>query len=61
MTPGFPPIAIVLSGLSMVADSAQLLLSIGGLGALLFGLFKYRELVGKCVIFLLRKVTHKRR
>lgn len=54
---GFPPIAMTLSGLQIVSSAMPTIMAVAAMGLLLFGLFKYRELVGKSVIFILRKVT----
>jgi len=53
----FPPIAMTLSGLQIVSSAMPTIMAVAAMGLLLFGLFKYRELVGKSVIFILRKVT----
>ena len=52
---------MVLKGLSFVTDSMPVVLSVAGLLGMLYGLVKYRETVGKAVIFMLRKVTRRRR
>ena len=60
---GFPPISIVISGVSMVMRSGVLTLGfqLAIVLAALYGLYKYREAVGKSLLFLVRKVTGKRR
>ena len=61
LTAGFPPIALMISIMSMLGDSMPLILSVLGLLAMLFALFKYREKVGKMLIFVVRKVTRSKR
>ncbi|KOO53117.1 hypothetical protein Ctob_014765 [Chrysochromulina tobinii] len=58
-----PPISIVISGVSMVMRSGLLTLGfqLALVLAALYGLYKYREAVGKSMLFLVRKVTGKRR
>jgi hypothetical protein len=60
---GIPPISIVISGVSMVMRSGLLTLGfqLAIVLAALYGLYKYREAVGKSMLFLVRKVTGKRR
>jgi len=60
---GIPPISIVISGVSMVMRSGLLTLGfqLALVLAALYGLYKYREAVGKSMLFLVRKVTGKRR
>ena len=54
---------MVISGVSMVMRSGVLTLGfqLAIVLAALYGLYKYREAVGKSVLFLVRKVTGKRR
>jgi len=52
---------MVMYTISFASDYGSLTFSVLGLCAMLFGLFKFRETVGKSLIFLLRKVTRSKR
>ena len=58
---GFPPIAIAISVFSFAGDYASLVGSVLGILGMLYGLYYFRAQVGKSIVFLLRKVTGKRK